>query len=249
MELLHPIIVRVAISIVRPPFNKTRCNTRHISRGLPAADTRCLQKVAHSLPSFLSPLTLPYRQALKSHPDRVPSDSPERPARTKKFQQINDAYYTLSDPTRRRDYDSARTYRGFTSGDYEDSDPDTEDIPRQDPKPSGGFPWSSFGFGAKDTAEEQEFSNEQFGGIFEEMLREEGMAEGQEARPTGKFWSVVGGLSGGAMGFIVANFPGAVAGAVAGNRLGAVRDAKGKSVYSVFQVSVIDTNMHRLCIV
>lgn len=63
------------------------------------------------------------------------------------------------------------------------------------------------------------------------------MAEGQEARPTGKFWSVVGGLSGGAMGFIVANFPGALAGAVAGNRLGAVRDAKGKSVYSVFQVS------------
>lgn len=69
------------------------------------------------------------------------------------------------------------------------------------------------------------------------MLREEGMAEGKEAKPTSKFWSMVGGLSGGAMGFIVANFPGAVAGAVAGNRLGAVRDARGKSVYSVFQVS------------
>ena len=61
------------------------------------------------------------------------------------------------------------------------------------------------------------------------------MAEGQSATPTSKFWSLVGGLSGGAMGFIVANFPGAVAGAVAGNRLGAVRDAKGKSVYAVFQ--------------
>lgn len=67
------------------------------------------------------------------------------------------------------------------------------------------------------------------------MLRDEGLAEGQEAKPTGKFWSLVGGLSGGAMGFIVANFPGALAGAVAGNRLGAVRDARGKSVYSVFQ--------------
>jgi hypothetical protein len=67
------------------------------------------------------------------------------------------------------------------------------------------------------------------------MLREEGMAEGDRAAPTGKFWSVVGGLSGGAMGFIVANFPGMVAGAVAGNRLGHVRDAKGKSVYQVFQ--------------
>ena len=69
------------------------------------------------------------------------------------------------------------------------------------------------------------------------MLREEGLAEGQEAHPTSKFWSLVGGLSGAAMGFIVANFPGAIAGGVAGNRLGAVRDAKGKSVYAVFQVS------------
>ena len=66
------------------------------------------------------------------------------------------------------------------------------------------------------------------------MLREEGMAEA-EGTPTGKFWSVVGGLSGGAMGFIIANFPGMIAGAVAGNRLGSIRDARGKSVYAVFQ--------------
>ena len=61
------------------------------------------------------------------------------------------------------------------------------------------------------------------------------MAEGEQARPTGRFWSLVGGVSGGALGFIMANFPGAVAGAVAGNRLGAVRDTRGQSVYSVFQ--------------
>ena len=61
------------------------------------------------------------------------------------------------------------------------------------------------------------------------------MAEGQDAHPTGKFWGVIGAVSGGAMGFIIANAPGAIAGAVAGNRLGAVRDTKGKSVYSVFQ--------------
>ena len=175
------------------------------------------------------------KAALKSHPDRVPSDSPERPARTKQFQCINDAYYTLSDPTRRRDYDAARTFHFESSGaDFnEGSDEGT-------PKPSGrggGFPWSAFGFGAKSTddAEKDSFSDEQFGGVFEEMLREEGLAEGHDARPTGKFWSMVGGLSGGAMGFIVANFPGAIAGAVAGNRLGAVRDARGKSVYAVFQ--------------
>lgn len=55
-------------------------------------------------------------------------------------------------------------------------------------------------------------------------------------RPTPSFWSVLGGVSGGALGFIVGNVPGLVAGAVAGNRLGAVRDAKGKSVYAVFLV-------------
>jgi len=61
------------------------------------------------------------------------------------------------------------------------------------------------------------------------------MAEGDNNHPTGKFWSIVGAVSGGAMGFIVANAPGAIAGAVAGNRLGAVRDTRGKSVYSVYQ--------------
>ena len=176
------------------------------------------------------------RAALKSHPDRVASDSSERPARTKKFQQVNDAYYTLSDPTRRRDYDAARTYHyGYGGNDADDPE---EEIPRNPPS-SGGFPWSSFGFGgahpSASASEEERFSNEQFGGVFEEMLREEGMAEGPDSKPTTKFWSIVGGLSGGAMGFIVANFPGAVAGAVAGNRLGAVRDARGKSVYQVFQ--------------
>ena len=65
-------------------------------------------------------------------------------------------------------------------------------------------------------------------------MREEGLADDAN-NGTGKFWGMIGGLSGAAMGFIIANFPGMVAGAVAGNRLGSVRDAKGKSVYSVFQ--------------
>ena len=75
------------------------------------------------------------------------------------------------------------------------------------------------------------------------MLREEGMAAdaastaaGGAARPATKFWSMLGGLSGGALGFIIGNVPGLLAGAVAGNRLGAVRDARGKSVYDVFLV-------------
>ncbi|KAJ5818323.1 Heat shock protein DnaJ [Penicillium riverlandense] len=160
------------------------------------------------------------RESLKSHPDRVPADSPERPARTRKFQEINDAYYTLSDPTRRREYDEARAYA-------EAEEEVEEEVP------PGGFPWSSFGFGAR---EREERDTDQFGSVFEEMLREEGMAADEDgrARPTSRFWAVVGGVSGGALGFIVGNLPGAVAGAVAGNRLGAVRDAKGKSVYEVF---------------
>ncbi|KAL1631960.1 hypothetical protein SLS56_004165 [Neofusicoccum ribis] len=183
------------------------------------------------------------KAALKHHPDRVPADSPERAARTKRFQQINDAYYTLCDPTRRREYDAARTYNNYTGG-FDDSEPE-EEIPRPQGQTPGGFPWSSFfgggasssdnNGGASAASEHERFSNEQFGNVFEEMLREEGMAEGDQAQPTSKFWSLVGGLSGGAMGFIIANFPGAVAGAVAGNRLGAVRDARGKSVYAVFQ--------------
>ncbi|KAJ8605004.1 hypothetical protein MRB53_041601 [Persea americana] len=111
----------------------------------------------------------------------------------------------------------------------------------------GGFPWSSFGFGGKahSEADANRFSNEQFGDVFEEMMRDEGLAEGNN-RPTAAFWSIVGGLSGGAMGFIVANFPGAVAGAVAGNRLGAIRDKKGKSVYAVYQELPQDERMKML---
>lgn len=51
----------------------------------------------------------------------------------------------------------------------------------------------------------------------------------------GKFYGILGGISGAALGFIMANVPGMLAGAVAGNRLGSIRDTKGKSVYEVFQ--------------
>ncbi|KAJ5672392.1 hypothetical protein N7507_001519 [Penicillium longicatenatum] len=164
------------------------------------------------------------RESLKCHPDRVPADSPERPARTRKFQEVNDAYFTLSDPGRRREYDATRAY-------------EAEEVDEEVPQGStGGFPWSSFGFGNREEREERD--SNQFGSVFEEMLREEGLAEdgegGQRSRPTSRFWAVVGGVSGGALGFIVGNFAGGLAGAVAGNRLGAVRDAKGKSVYEVF---------------
>lgn len=191
------------------------------------------------------------RAALEWHPDRVATDSPERAERTKKFQRINDAYYTLSDPSRRKDYDSVRKFHQ-QQGDSSTAEDADEEIPRPPPQQQrhqrqwgSGFPWSAFGFDSgaqkadthptQNESEEREFCNEQFGDVFEEMLRDEGLAEGADGQPTGKFWSIVGGISGGAMGFIVANLPGAIAGGVGGNRLGAIRDAKGKSVYAVFQ--------------
>jgi curved DNA-binding protein CbpA len=207
--------------------------------------------------------------ALKTHPDRVPADHPERAQRTRKFQLVNDAYYTLSDRSRRREYDAQRKlYSGggsttgsssmpggfggaftdpFADADYT-STAGAGGVPGAGAAPGGGmggaggmpfsWAWNFFTGGQQPQEERERTENEQFADVFEEMLREEGLAEeGPGARPTGKFWSVMGGLSGGALGFIVANVPGLVAGAVAGNRLGAVRDAKGKSVYAVFQVS------------
>ncbi|KAL2370840.1 hypothetical protein RJ035_000904 [Blastomyces gilchristii] len=156
--------------------------------------------------------------ALKSHPDRVPTTSPERPAREETFKKVNEAYYVLSDPTRRRQYDNERSRQ------------------QQQRKPRTPSP-PAFSSGPETGSDS--FASDQFGSIFEEMLREEGLSEDDAVhggtRPTGRFWAIVGGLSGAALGFIVANFTGAVAGAVAGNRLGAVRDARGKSVYEVFQ--------------
>ena len=189
--------------------------------------------------------------ALKTHPDRVANDSPERAERTRKFQLVNDAYYTLSDPTRRRDYDAQR--RLFSKGPSRNTRNSTPKYdPFADPEVDDdeGIPAAAAGAGASGPGayswawnfftknhggqDRQQQEDDQFEDVFEEMMREEGMAEGDN-RPTSKFWSMVGGLSGGAMGFIVANVPGMVAGAVAGNRLGAVRDAKGKSVFAVFQ--------------
>jgi len=192
------------------------------------------------------------RAALKTHPDRVPADSPERPSRTRKFQLVNDAYFTLSDAARRRDYDAQRRLFGFpgkaapAADPFEEADEEAdEEIPAPDASTgTSGYSWAWNFFANQATGgaskpyagDRQQTEDAQFSNVFEEMMREEGMAEDDGTnQPTKKFWGVIGGLSGGALGFIVANVPGMVAGAVAGNRLGAVRDAKGKSVYSVFQ--------------
>ncbi|KAI0505282.1 DnaJ-domain-containing protein [Xylaria bambusicola] len=197
------------------------------------------------------------KAALKTHPDRVAADSPERPSRTRKFQLVNDAYYTLSDSTRRRDYDAQRRLFGGTrtkpkpsgaananppgtfTSDYKEFDFD-EEIPPGGANANNFYSWAwNYFTGNKGDANteqaRQATEDAQFADVFEEMLREEGMDEAQQQQGKGKFWSLAGGAAGGVLGFIAANFPGAIAGMVAGNRFGAIRDAKGKSVYEVFQ--------------
>lgn len=171
------------------------------------------------------------KAALKSHPDRVPSDDPSRPARTKKFQRINDAYYTLSDASRRRDYDATRQFHTASSSFPDDPQEGTSST-------GGGFnPWNFFG-GAKQSQEEK-FSNEQFGSVFEEMMRDADLADDEnpdgQTRPNGRFWTIVGAASGFGLGVIIGNITGGIAGAAAGAKLGGIRDKKGKSVYSVYQ--------------
>jgi curved DNA-binding protein CbpA len=235
------------------------------------------------------------RAALKTHPDRVAEDSPDRPLRTRQFQLVNDAYYTLHDAGRRREYDAVQrrmfggsgggasySTAGHASPEFEDDDPfesafpggfPTSDQDQGIPRPSSGtnagaagaggpagaaFSWAwNYFTNSQQQQQQQQQQQEseaqararqsaeeaQFGDVFEEMLREEGLGpdsttaqdQNKGGGPLAKFWGMVGGLSGGAIGFIVANVPGMVAGAVAGNRLGAIRDARGKSVYAVFQ--------------
>ncbi|KUI62084.1 hypothetical protein VP1G_09214 [Cytospora mali] len=190
------------------------------------------------------------RAALKTHPDRVPADSPERASRTRRFQLVNDAYFTLSDSSRRREYDSQRRLFGGGSAGHSGGftstpaggDPFAEtDEPESAPNQSAySWAWNFFTGNAGQQQQQQQqgtrqdAENEQFGDVFEEMLREEGMANAN-GTANSRFWGLLGGASGASLGFIVANVPGLLAGAVAGNRLGAIRDAKGKSVYAVFQ--------------
>lgn len=64
---------------------------------------------------------------------------------------------------------------------------------------------------------------------------EEGITENNTTAQMHNFWSILGGISGGVLGFIVENVPGMVAGIFAGNRLGVICNSRGRSVFAVFQ--------------
>lgn len=70
-------------------------------------------------------------------------------------------------------------------------------------------------------------ADRQFADVWADLLRPE--MERQTS-----VWRTSGTLSGAVLGYIVANLPGAIGGALLGHGLGAVRDAKGQSVSQVF---------------
>jgi len=164
------------------------------------------------------------KESLRTHPDRLANaTNAEKKVATEKFQAVADAYYVLSDPKRRKEYDALYSTRADRS---------------TDPSSSSGF-FSQFasmftgaGVGTSGTAGaapqgSQPNAEGVFADVFEELLR-------PEVERHAPWWSWLGTACGGGVGFIIANIPGLMLGAYAGNRLGAVRDAKGKSVAAVF---------------
>ncbi|KAF9015298.1 DnaJ domain-containing protein [Cyathus striatus] len=159
------------------------------------------------------------KESLRTHPDRLVNATPsDKREATERFQAVADAYYVLSDSKRRREYDllySARTDRS------------------SEPKASSGFytqfanMFSSASGSTAGNASERPDADGMFADVFEELLR-------PEVQRHAPWWAWFGAACGGGIGFIVANVPGLMLGAYAGNRLGAIRDAKGRSVAAVF---------------
>ncbi|RIA97492.1 DnaJ domain-containing protein [Glomus cerebriforme] len=66
-----------------------------------------------------------------------------------------------------------------------------------------------------------------FGNVFEDLLR-------PEVENPSWFYAPLGAIAGAGLGFICANVPGLIMGGFTGHKLGAIRDAKGMSVYDAF---------------
>jgi len=166
------------------------------------------------------------RESLKTHPDRLFNVSnEEKKVATEKFQLVADAYYVLSDPQRRHEYDRLSTSR---SSSERTNNPDAS---RNFFRSFASMFSGGAGNGQPGTATEQPGerpnADHVFGDVFEDLLR----PEVERHLP---LWTWLGAACGAGLGFITANMPGLVVGAYAGNRLGAIRDAKGKSVAAVF---------------
>lgn len=170
----------------------------------------------------------PPSAALASHPDGIPLDSSEQEHDTliRRYHLINDAYYNLSDATRRTHYDAQRRYSALSTqeaGAFEEA----EEISQQ----PGGT-------GEANGDDDQQLREDaQFKDVFEGEMRENNMAEDGTNMPKTAFWSLIGGVTGGTLAFLITGPPGIPAGMVIGSTAGKIRDARGKSVYEVYKVS------------
>ncbi|EPQ60821.1 DnaJ-domain-containing protein [Gloeophyllum trabeum ATCC 11539] len=167
------------------------------------------------------------KESLRTHPDRLTkASSAEKKRATEKFQAVADAYYVLSDPTRRSEYDVLYASQPRRSQDPNASSNFFSQFANMFAGAAGG---SGAGAGQPGTppAGQRPDAEGVFSDVFEELLRPE-----VERRVS--WWAYLGAVCGAGVGFIIANIPGLMLGAVAGNRLGAIRDAKGKSVAAVF---------------
>jgi len=184
--------------------------------------------MASSFPDYYELLGIPFsttadqikaaykKESLRTHPDRLGNATAEEKRQaTEKFQAVADAYYVLSDPVQRREYDSLFSQRATYA--------------TADPEASKSF-FAMFG-GAADAVPpggtRHPDANGVFGDVFEDLLR-------PEVEKRVNWWSYLGAASGAGLGYIIANIPGMLMGGYAGNRLGAIRDAKGKPVAVVF---------------
>jgi hypothetical protein len=171
------------------------------------------------------------KESLKTHPDRLTkATAAEKKQATEKFQAVADAYYVLSDKTRRREYDALYASRSKSD---RTSDPTSSsnffaDFAYMFASAAGGAAGGTAPSGTGVPAEgDQPNAEGVFADVFDDLLR-------PEVERHTPWWSWVGAVCGGGLGFIIANLPGLMMGAFAGNRLGAIRDAKGKSVAAVF---------------
>ncbi|OAV96351.1 hypothetical protein PTTG_00670 [Puccinia triticina 1-1 BBBD Race 1] len=190
------------------------------------------------------------RASLLTHPDRNPNlTEAERRLATEKFQKVADAYYVLSDPSRRREYDEI--WRTQQQSNF-NSDHRNQTTGNSFSDPLQFFKNFLFNYtqGSTSNSTHQPEGHQSrpdpeatFADVFEDLLRPE-MERTAETKTTK--WKYLGAASGGTLGFIVGNLPGLAIGSLAGNRLGAIRDAKGKSVCEVF--SSLETNQKTLII-
>ncbi|KAG4094830.1 DnaJ-domain-containing protein [Neocallimastix lanati (nom. inval.)] len=164
--------------------------------------------------------------AVKNHPDNIYEDeaysengeNPEHQRIVKKrFQQINQAYFILSDPQRRQIYDTQyNDYCNAVGSQFE-----TEQINAKKCKKNANT--SSIYKYERDADPDKIFGN-----VFEELFS-------PDVPKPHTFWKPLGGAAGIVLGFICMNVPGAVAGGIAGAKLGQIRDNKGCSVYDAFK--------------